>query len=141
MSYSQYALPVSVKGVLFDQEMVWLRRNERNEWELPGGKIDPDEQPAETAERELQEELGMSTRAGRLLQAHVHKIPGSIDEAQGVLVLTYLCELLAVNGNFETTGEAGPARFQQFKLEDVPDLDMPDFYKDAIATAGDVRLA
>lgn len=34
-------LPISVKGIVFQDGKVWLRRNERSEWELPGGKLDP----------------------------------------------------------------------------------------------------
>src|SRR5258707_869366 len=122
MTYTPYVLPISVKGVVFDEKRVWLRQNERNEWELPGGKIDPGEQPTETVERELQEELGMHTRADTLVQAYIYVIPGSVDESRGVLVLTYLCELIKANGNLEETGEAGPAQFQQFDLDEVPDL-------------------
>ena len=38
-TYTPYIIPVSVKGVVFDGGKVWLRQNERNEWELPGGKL------------------------------------------------------------------------------------------------------
>jgi 8-oxo-dGTP pyrophosphatase MutT (NUDIX family) len=33
--------PVSVKGVLFQRGTVVLLENERAEWELPGGRLEP----------------------------------------------------------------------------------------------------
>lgn len=51
MTYIPYLVPVSVKGIVFDDDGVWLRSNERGEWELPRGKIDPGEQPTETVVR------------------------------------------------------------------------------------------
>jgi 8-oxo-dGTP pyrophosphatase MutT (NUDIX family) len=36
-------------------------------WEIPGGALDPDEDPWETARRESQEELGVNIQPGRLL--------------------------------------------------------------------------
>lgn len=52
---------------IIDDEHILLIRNERfvvNEtlWELPAGTIEPKEQPQETAERELIEETGYSTK-------------------------------------------------------------------------------
>lgn len=47
-AYVLYNILISVKGIVFDDEKVWLRKNERQEWELPGGKLDKGEQPEET---------------------------------------------------------------------------------------------
>ena len=35
-----HRFPVSVKGVAVQHGMVLLLQNERNEWELPGGKLE-----------------------------------------------------------------------------------------------------
>jgi 8-oxo-dGTP pyrophosphatase MutT (NUDIX family) len=135
MAYTTMMLPVSVKGVVFQDEKVWLRRNERSEWELPGGKLDPGEQPAETVEREMAEELGMRVRAVAPVHAHRHVIPGSVDESDGVLVLSYLCEVLSAGGPLELEGEGGKARFEKFSPDDLRDVRMPGFYRTAIAAA------
>ncbi len=42
--YHTYSVPISVKGIIFENNSVWLRKNEREEWELPGGKLDEGEQ-------------------------------------------------------------------------------------------------
>ena len=94
-----YSVPISAKGIVFDEGKVWLRKNERNEWEIPGGKVDPGEQPHETVVRELKEELGFDVRVKRIVQAWMHTIKVSLDESKGVLVVSYVCELLEKSGN------------------------------------------
>lgn len=130
-----YSGPVSAKGIVFEEEAVWLRKNERNEWELPGGKVDRGEQPSETVARELREELGFEVEVLGVVDAVLYEIKSSLDEARGVLVLSYLCRLRGKTGAFELMGEAGPAEFQRFRLDEVAALDMPTFYKSAIAKA------
>ncbi len=132
MAYKAYEVPVSVKGIVIDGGKVWLRKNERDEWELPGGKIDEGEQPEETVAREMQEELGFEVKVEDVIDAHMYTIQGSIDESHGVLVLTYSCEKMSVVSNFELEGEAGPSRFETFEMNELNDLKMPEFYKIAI---------
>ena len=48
MTYIPYDVPISCKGIVFENGRVWIRQNERGEWELPGGKLDPGEQPEDT---------------------------------------------------------------------------------------------
>jgi 8-oxo-dGTP pyrophosphatase MutT (NUDIX family) len=131
-----FAIPISCKGIVFENGKVWLRQNQRGQWELPGGKLDPGEQPEATVERELREELGVKARAGRVVSNYLHTIPGSIDEARGVLILMYSCEFIERVGEPEHDGEAGRAEFKQFTLPEVGQLDMPEFYRHAVAKAG-----
>lgn len=128
-------VPISVKGVVFENDSVWLRKNERNEWELPGGKLDYGEQPEDTVVRELREELGFDVEVVDIIQVHLYHIKTSPNETKGVLVITYLCKLINKVGSFEIQGEAGEACFEKFTLEEVEKLNMPQFYKDAILKA------
>lgn len=130
-----YVVPISVKGIIFEDGNVWLRKNERNEWELPGGKLDLGEQPEQTVVREMQEELGFAIEVVDIVQAHLYTINASEDESQGVLVVSYLCKLLDKTGEFETEGEAGKAYFQNFSVEEISKLNMPEFYKVGIQKA------
>ncbi len=52
-------MPVSVKGVLFDHNRVILLKNERGEWELPGGRPEEGESPQSCLAREMTEELNL----------------------------------------------------------------------------------
>lgn len=132
-----YAIPISVKGIVFEHDRVWLRKNEREEWELPGGKIDRGEQPEETVVREVDEELGFRTEVQEIISATVYTINSTADEQHGVLVISYLCKIISKTGKFETIGEAGKAEFQKFAVEDIEALNMPEFYKKAITKAYD----
>lgn len=135
MGGRSYQVPISAKGIIFDGDSVWLRKNERNEWELPGGKVDQGEQPSKTIKRELQEELGFKVEVLKVVHAWMYTISGSSDKSHDVLVLLYLCRLLSKSGNFETEGEAGVAEFRKFTQKEIKTLKMPRFYKDAIQIA------
>jgi 8-oxo-dGTP pyrophosphatase MutT (NUDIX family) len=106
---NHYSGPVSAKGIVFEDGGVWLRKNERNEWELPGGKVDRGEQPSATVARELDEELGFQVDVLSVIDATMYHIAVSADESRGVIVVSYLCHLRSKNGTFELIGEAGAA--------------------------------
>ncbi len=136
--YKPYAIPISVKGIVFEDGKVWLRKNQRNEWELPGGKLDQGEQPSRTVIRELREELGFEAEVINITQAYVHTIDNSIDEQQGVLVLSYICKLIRKSGGYEDIGEMGKAEFKSFAPDELDELNIPQFYKDAIKKASEL---
>jgi ADP-ribose pyrophosphatase YjhB (NUDIX family) len=52
-----HRFPTSIKGVILDGPKVVLLRNERDERELPGGKLELGEAPEDWVSRE--EELGL----------------------------------------------------------------------------------
>lgn len=71
---------VSIKGVFRTPlgEVVLLM-NERDEWELPGGRIELGETPQECVEREIIEELSLSVVAEELLDTYFFEVnPGKI---------------------------------------------------------------
>ena len=49
------AFPISVKGVVVRDGAVVLLRNERGEWELPGGRLERGEDPEGCVAREVAE--------------------------------------------------------------------------------------
>lgn len=133
--HTTYALPISCKGIVIEDGKVWLRYNERNEWELPGGKLDPGEQPEVTVAREMLEELGVEVTVGLPLANHVYIIRDSVDESHGVYVSIYMCRFIKRVGDVETVGEAGATKFASFDVFEISDLPMPDFYNTAIKFA------
>ena len=52
--------PVSVKAIIIDQNRVLCLRNERSEWDLPGGKINFNESVEDCLIREVKEETNLS---------------------------------------------------------------------------------
>lgn len=135
MNTETYKVPVSVKGIVFEDDKVWLRFNQRNEWELPGGKMDPGEQPEDTCKREIKEELGLEVEPTKIVQTYLYTITKSPDESVGVLVVSYLCNTISKVGEMENIWEEGEAKFERFSLEEIKGLNMPDFYKEAIEKA------
>jgi 8-oxo-dGTP diphosphatase len=64
------ARPRVAAGVLVHDELgrvLMVRPTYKDGWDIPGGYVEPDESPAQAAERELAEELGLHRKPGRLL--------------------------------------------------------------------------
>src|SRR4051794_14497092 len=82
-----YRFPVSVKGVVVRDEKVILVRNSRDEWELPGGKLELGETPAECLAREIEEELGLDIEPQEIIGSWTYSITRDVH----VLVIAYGC--------------------------------------------------
>jgi 8-oxo-dGTP diphosphatase len=82
--------PISVKGVVIHQGRVLLLLNERDEWDLPGGRPDPGEDHRAALLREVREETGLSVEIGEALAGHLFEVlPGRF-----VRILPFACRLL-----------------------------------------------
>jgi mutator protein MutT len=77
--------PVSIKGVLFKSGQVVLLENDRGEWELPGGRLEPGETPESCLAREVKEELGIAVEIGPLLDCWLFEVLPKRE----VLIVTY----------------------------------------------------
>jgi 8-oxo-dGTP pyrophosphatase MutT (NUDIX family) len=119
------AFPVSVKGVLIRNGRVLLLKNEREEWELPGGKLELGEEPPACVAREIAEETGLAVTAGPILDAWQYHIR----EGRDVLILTYGCH---PEGSQPPVLSHEHADVGFFSLPEVADLSMPAGYKDSI---------
>lgn len=121
--------PVSVKAVLLDPEQrVVLLKNERSEWELPGGKLESGEQPPEVVERELAEELGLAVRCSGILDSWLYEVlPG-----REVLIVTYSASANSFDGLRYSEEHADVGRFSLAEVERLP---MPEGYRTSIRRA------
>lgn len=66
--------PLSVKGVVLYQGRVLLLANERNEWDLPGGRPEPGEDHRAALVREVHEETGLGVDVGAVLDEHLFEV-------------------------------------------------------------------
>ena len=119
------AFPVSVKGVLVRDGLVLLLKNEREEWELPGGKLELGEEPPACVAREITEETGLPVTTGPILDAWQYHIR----EGRDVLIVTYGCH---PEGNQSPTLCNEHKEIGFFTQAEVGDLNMPAGYKHSI---------
>ena len=119
---------ISVKGVIVDaQNRVLLLKNEREEWELPGGRIEIGESPEECVAREIAEETQWKVTTGPILDTWMYYI--NLVERH-VFIVTYGCY---------PQSEAPPVLSHEhrevglFSAVEVTRLRMPDGYRRSIA--------
>lgn len=133
VDYFEYQLPVSVKAVISLNGQIPLLRNERNEWELPGGKLDLEESPTVCVQREVYEELNIDISVGM----NVHNWVYTIFPYRHVFVVTYFAKAV----------ESATLHFSHEHKElalvfpdEVNDLNMPEGYKVAVRRALELGL-
>lgn len=117
---------VSIKGVLRTplNEIVLLM-NERDEWELPGGRIELGETPEGCVEREINEELSLTVVAEELLDTYLFEvIPGKY-----VFIVTYGCTL---KSSFVPRISNEHKQIGTFPLDRLPS-NLPQGYRSSIA--------
>jgi 8-oxo-dGTP pyrophosphatase MutT (NUDIX family) len=122
-----HAFPVSVKGVAVQGGRVLLLKNERGEWELPGGKLELAEDPRACVAREIAEEAGWRVVAGPILDCWQYHI----GEGQDVVVVTYGCR---VASDRPPVVSPEHSRAELFSAPEIAALNMPDGYKRSVLT-------
>ena len=120
-----YRFPVSVKGVVIRGGKVILLRNERDEWELPGGKLELSESPERCLAREIAEELRLEIVPESILNSWIYTIVPGVS----VLILTYGC---LESSRHETVLSDEHKELRWFPLADIDALRMPEGYKASI---------
>jgi 8-oxo-dGTP pyrophosphatase MutT (NUDIX family) len=122
-----HVFPVSVKGVAVQAGRVLLLKNERDEWELPGGKLELGEDPRACVAREIGEEAGWCVTAGPILDCWQYHI----GEGQDVVIVTYGCR---VAGDEPPVVSPEHSRAELFSPAEVAALNIPDGYKSSVMT-------
>jgi 8-oxo-dGTP pyrophosphatase MutT (NUDIX family) len=117
--------PVSVKGVLQIDGKFCLLKNERDEWELPGGRLEAGENPQAACKRELAEELGLDVSIAHILDSWLYEV---LPKRQ-VLIIAYACvPLTAASPRLSHEHNA----LGLFDPGDIAALAMPQGYKNSI---------
>lgn len=121
--YFEYQLPVSVKLVVDLHGRIPLLRNERDEWELPGGKLEVGETPEEGVCREVAEELGLSVE---IIDSWVYEIT----PARHVFIVSFGA---TYTGTESLTYSDEHRELGVFGYDEIANLRMPEPYKRTIA--------
>ena len=117
--------PVAVKGVLIRDGKVILCRNERDEWELPGGKLELSESPEQCLVREISEELRLDIEPESILDSWVYTIASGVH----VVVFAYGC---VESSRDEAVLSNEHKELQWFPLAEIDTLNLPEGYKASI---------
>jgi ADP-ribose pyrophosphatase YjhB (NUDIX family) len=127
LDYVPRTFPISIKGVVVRDGKVLLLKNERDEWELPGGRIELDETPEECVAREITEETRWKVTTGPVLDAWMYYI-GQAEKH--VFIVTYGCY---ADGDSEPVFSHEHKEIGFFDEDKVPILNLPRGYKRSIA--------
>jgi 8-oxo-dGTP pyrophosphatase MutT (NUDIX family) len=122
--------PVSIKGVVLHAGRVLLLRNDRDEWELPGGRLEIGETPEECVAREIAEETGWKVTTGPILDCWLYHIP-QVD--RHVVVVTYGCTLDHGQDELTPVVSAEHGEVGLFTLAELDQLPMPAGYRRSVA--------
>ena len=64
---------------MFHESKVFLLQNEREEWDLPGGKINSGEQAEICLQREILEETNLKVNVSEIVDTWMYKVLGKIN--------------------------------------------------------------
>ena len=117
--------PVSIKAIIIDDNRVLCLKNERDEWDIPGGKIDFNEDIEECLKREVKEEVNLKIKNLKILKPFNLKF-----NDVPVLVLVYSADISCespIDISYEHT------EYDFFSKSEIINLNMLQDYKDLIA--------
>lgn len=124
--------PVSIKGVLIIDGKALLLKNERNEWDLPGGRIELGETPENCLIREFEEETSVNVKIEAIIDSYLFEvIPG-----KHVFIVTYGCEL---KGDFLPKISHEHQEIDLHSINDLQNINIPVGYASSISNWTKIR--
>lgn len=117
--------PVSLKVVIIDDSRVLFLKNERNEWDLPGGKINFGENAKDCVIREVSEEINLDIKNLILIDF----FSTIFFNETAVLIVLYKAEISSINPisiSFEHFD------YNFFNKNEIISLNCPEEYKKSI---------
>ena len=87
-----FKYPVSVKAKIIDSGRILLVKNERGEWDLPGGKIEANDSVEFTVVKEIKEEFGIDIIVKKLIYCQ-----NNVVNDVSVLIIVFESEIICNN--------------------------------------------
>ena len=116
--------PISIKAIIIDDNRVLCLKNERNEWDFAGGKINFNEDVEESLIREVKEETNLNVKNIIILK------PLNLNfNDVSVFVLLYKAEV-SCHSPILISYEHSEYNF--FSKSEIKNLNMPQDYKNLI---------
>ncbi len=116
--------PVSIKAVIIDDNKVLCLKNERNEWDFPGGKINFDEDIEECLKREVKEETNLDIKNLKILKSFNLKF-----NDVPVFNVVYSAEIFCDSSIFVSHEHS---EYNFFSKSEIKNLNMPQKFKNII---------
>ena len=116
--------PISIKAIVIDNNKVLCLKNERNEWDFPGGKINFDEDTEKCLKREVMEETNLDIMNLKILKPFSLKF-----NDVPVFILVYSAEI-SCDSSISISHEHSEYNF--FSKSEIKNLNMPQSYKDLV---------
>jgi len=117
-------VPVSIKAVIIDDNKVLCLKNERNEWDFPGGKINFNEDIEECLKREVKEETNLDINNLKILKSFSLKF-----NDVPVFNVVYSAEIFCDSSIFVSYEHS---EYNFFSKSEIKNLNMPQKFKNII---------
>ncbi len=128
------SLQVSAKAVIFDGEKVLLLKSSDGTWDLPGGKIDSDEDVLDGLRREVLEETNLKVNPEQLLGTRLR----SKRKRDDSMLVTYLCSLAEKPGADSVSLSDEHKSYKFVRAKRALKLPLPDRFREAIKLAANL---
>ncbi|HWI32626.1 MAG TPA: NUDIX domain-containing protein [Microbacterium sp.] len=137
-------LRVAAYAVITDDEgrvlLAHWTEGRRPAWTMPGGGLEPGEDPAVAARREVHEETGYRVRIGDLLGIHSRVIPAARrvdpDAAEPMQALRIVYRATVTGGRLRDEKAGSTDRAQWFTIDEVVALQRVKLVDVALTMAG-----
>ena len=119
-------LRVGCSAVIFDKDrekILLTRREDNNQWCLPGGGMEPGESASETCIREVEEETGLQVRIKRLIGVYTTPDELIVYRDGNKIQLVAMCfEAEIVGGELRLSSET--TEYGYFSYQEIQELDL-----------------
>ena len=120
------SIRVGCSAVIFNQQdenILLTRREDNNQWCLPGGGMEPGESASETCIREVEEETGLQVRIKRLIGVYTTPHELIVYRDGNKIQLVALCfEAEIVGGELRLSCET--TEYGYFSYQEIQEMDL-----------------